>query len=155
MKQSLLHLCLSLTVVLNFINSNCKMHIHLKIIGILLIALALVHTIFPKYFNWNNELKSLSLINRQMVTVHTFFIAFSVFLMGILCLTSTSELIDKSLGKKISLGFGIFWTIRLFIQFFVYSSKLWKGKKFETLVHIIFSIFWIYFSSIFLIIYFK
>lgn len=90
-----------------------------------------------------------------MVTVHTFFIAFSVFLMGILCLTSTSELIDTSLGKKISLGFGIFWTIRLFIQFFVYSSKLWKGKKFETLVHIIFSIFWIYFSSIFLTIYFK
>ncbi len=50
----------------------------MKIIGFLLITLALVHIIFPKYFNWNKELKALSLINRQMMTVHTFFIAFTV-----------------------------------------------------------------------------
>lgn len=130
------------------------MHIHIKIIGFLLIALAVVHVIFPKYFNWNKELKSLSLINRQMMTVHTFFIAFTVFLMGLLCLTSTNELIETNLGKKISLGLGVFWTIRLFIQLFVYSSDLWKGKKFETVIHILFSIFWIYFSSIFLINYY-
>jgi hypothetical protein len=130
------------------------MYIHIKIIGFLLIALALVHIIFPKYFNWNKELKSLSLINRQMMTVHTFFIAFTVFLMGLLSLTSSNELIETNLGKKISLGLGVFWTIRLFIQLFVYSSDLWKGKKFETIIHILFSIFWIYFSSIFLINYY-
>ena len=130
------------------------MQIHINIIGILLIALALVHIIFPKYFNWNKELKSLSLINRQMMTVHTFFIAFTVFLMGLLCLTSSNELIETNLGKKISLGLGIFWTVRLFIQFFGYSTDLWKGKKLETSIHILFSIFWIYFSSIFLINYF-
>ncbi len=130
------------------------MYIHIKIIGFLLIALALVHIIFPKYFNWGKELKFLSLINRQMMTVHMFFIAFTVFLMGLLCLTSTSELIETNLGKKISLGLGVFWTIRLFIQLFVYSTDLWKGKKFETLIHILFSIFWIYFSSIFLINYY-
>ena len=130
------------------------MQIHINIIGILLIALALVHIIFPKYFNWNKELKSLSLINRQMMTVHTFFIAFTVFLMGLLCLTSSNELIETNLGKKISLGLGIFWTVRLFIQFFGYSTDLWKGKKLETSIHILFSIFWIYFSSIFLINYY-
>ena len=130
------------------------MQIHINIIGILLIALALVHIIFPKYFNWDKELKSLSLINRQMMTVHTFFIAFTVFLMGLLCLTSSNELIETNLGKKISLGLGIFWTVRLFIQFFGYSKDLWKGKKLETLIHILFSIFWIYFSSTFLINYY-
>ncbi len=131
------------------------MQIHIKIIGVLLIALAFVHIIFPKYFNWNKELKSLSLINRQMMTVHTFFIAFTVFLMGLLCLSSSIELIETNLGKKISLGLGIFWAIRLFIQFFVYSSDLWKGKKLETSIHILFSLFWIYFSSIFLLIYYN
>lgn len=130
------------------------MQIHIKIIGFLLIALALVHIIFPRYFNWDKELKSLSLINRQMMTVHTFFIAFTVFLMGILCLTSSNELIETILGKKISLGLGIFWTVRLFIQLFGYSTDLWKGKKLETSIHILFSIFWIYFSSIFLINYY-
>lgn len=131
------------------------MQIHINIIGILLIALALVHIIFPKYFNWDKELKSLSLINRQMMTVHTFFIAFTVFLMGLLCLTSSSQLIETNLGKKISLGFGIFWSVRLFIQFFGYSSDLWKGKKLETSIHILFSILWLYISSIFLINYFN
>lgn len=125
------------------------MEIHYKIIGLLLIVLALVHLIFPKYFNWNEELKSLSLINRQMMTVHTFFIALIVFLMGLLCLTSATELIETKLGKTISLGLGIFWSTRLFIQFFGYSTELWKGKTFETIVHIFFSLLWTYLSMIF------
>ena len=131
------------------------MEIHFKIIGILLIALALIHGTFPKRFNWDKELSSLSLINRQMMLVHTFFIAFVLFLMGVLCLTSSKELIDTALGKKISLGLGVFWTIRLFVQFFAYSSELWKSKKFETITHILFSLFWLYLSIIFLSTYFS
>lgn len=130
------------------------MEIHFKIIGILLITLALVHIIFPKYFNWDNELKTLSLINRQMILVHTFFIALVIFMMGLLCLTSSNELIETNLGKKISLGLGVFWAIRLFIQFFVYSPKLWKGKIFETIIHIAFSLLWTYLTVIFLCTYF-
>ena len=131
------------------------MEIHFKIIGVLLIALAFVHIVFPKYFNWDKELKSMSLINRQMMTVHTFFIALTVFLMGLLCLTSSSDIIETNLGKKISLGLGIFWTVRLFVQFFGYSPDLWKGKKFETFMHIIFSLLWTYLSIIFLTTYFN
>ena len=131
------------------------MEIHFKIISVLLIALAMVHIFFPKYFNWDKELKSLSLINRQMMTVHTFFIALTVLLMGLLCLTSSAELIETNLGKKISLGLGLFWTVRLVIQFFGYSTNLWKGKKFETLMHIIFSLLWTYLSIIFLTTYFN
>ncbi len=129
------------------------MQIHLQIIGIILIILAIVHVVFPRYFNWEKELKLISLINRQMMIVHTFFIALTVFLMGLLCLTASSELIETNLGKKISLGFGIFWAIRLFIQFFGYSSNLWKGKVFETTIHIIFSLLWIYLSVVFLKVY--
>jgi hypothetical protein len=131
------------------------MQIHLLIIGALLVALALIHIIFPRYFNWESELKLLSLINRQMMLVHAFFIAFTVFLMGLLCLTSSNELIQTDLGRKISLGLGLFWTTRFFIQFFVYSRDLWKGKLFETIVHAMFSILWAYFSSVFLFIFFK
>lgn len=126
------------------------MEIHFKIIGIILIVLALVHSIFPKYFNWRQELQSLSLVNKQMMVVHTFFIALTVFLMGLLCLTSSTELITTKLGKTISLGLGIFWSIRLFIQFFGYSAALWKGKPFETIVHIVFSLLWLYLSIIFI-----
>ncbi len=126
------------------------MEIHYKIIGILLMLLALIHIIFPKYFNWKDELKSLSLINREMMTIHTLFIAVVVFLMGLLCLTSATELIETDLGKRISLGLGIFWGLRLFTQFFGYSTELWKGKSFETRVHVLFSLFWTYLTIVFM-----
>jgi len=127
------------------------MELHLRIVGILLITLALIHIVFPKYFNWKIELSSLSLMNRQLMYVHSFFIAFAILLIGVLCLTSATELTNTALGKRISLGLGIFWSARLFIQFFGYSPKLWKGKTFETSVHIFFSIFWIYLSTIFIL----
>lgn len=131
------------------------MELQLKIIGILLICIGIFHITFPKQFNWKTEFASISLINRQMMYVHTFFIALSVLLMGVLCLTSSVQLIETDLGKKICLGFGIFWAIRLFIQFFVYSSKLWKGKIFETIIHIVFSFLWVYLSYVFLAVAFK
>ncbi len=126
------------------------MELHLKIIGIFFIALALLHVGFPKYFKWEEELATLSLMNRQMMSVHTFFIGLIIFLTGLLCLTSSRELITTSLGKKISLGLGIFWLIRLFFQFFVYSAELWRGKRFETYVHIVFIFIWTYLSFVFL-----
>lgn len=129
------------------------METHYKIIGVLLIALSIVHVIFPRYFNWSKELAALSLVNRQMMYIHTFFIAFVVFLIGVLCLTSSHELISTGLGKKIVLGLGVFWSIRLFMQFFVYSSQLWKGKLMETTIHIVFSLFWTYLSIVFFVSY--
>jgi hypothetical protein len=127
------------------------MEVHFKIMGVLLIGLSGAHILFPKYFNWTDDLKSLSLINRQMMYVHTFFIGLIVLLMGVLCLTSSRELINTNLGKKITLGLGIFWLSRLIIQFFGYSSKLWKGKSFETTIHILFSLLWAYLSLVFLL----
>jgi hypothetical protein len=126
------------------------METHLKIIGGLLIVLALVHGIFPKYFKWKQELSKLSIANRQIMYVHSFFIALMVFLIGVLCLSSSGELLHTDLGKRISLGIGIFWGFRLVIQFVGYSSKLWKGKSFETTVHILFSLFWTYLTAIFI-----
>lgn len=128
------------------------MELHLKAIGILLMVLASVHIIFPKYFNWKEDLRGLSLINRQMMLVHTFFIVLTVFLMGLLCVTSAKALIDTQLGKNISLGLGIFWTARLLVQLFGYSAKLWRGKAFETTVHILFSLFWAYMSLVFFLV---
>ena len=105
------------------------MELNLKIISILLIILAFIHAIFPKYFNWKQELNSLSIINRQLMYVHSFFIAFVVLLMGVLCLTSANELIETTLGKRICLGIGVFWITRFFIQFFGYSSKNLEGQN--------------------------
>ena len=131
------------------------MEIHLKVIGGLLIFLSLVHVIFLKYFNWKEDLAALSLNNREMMWIHTLFIAFTTLLMGALCLFSTEDMVATKLGRQISLGFGIFWGVRLVTQFFGYSAELWKGKLFETVVHVVFSVLWFYLTVVFLRIYWE
>jgi hypothetical protein len=126
------------------------MELQFKIIGTLLMLLAMLHFIFPRYFKWKQQLNSLSLVNRQLMYVHTFFIAFVVFLMGLLCMTSSSELLNTALGKRMCLALGIFWSVRLVIQLFGFSPNLWRGKLFETIAHIFFTVFWIYLSVVFL-----
>ncbi len=128
------------------------MLLHLKIIGWVLIALALSHIAFPRHFKWRQALSSLTLLNRQMMQVHTFFIAFVVFAMGLLCLTSATELMGTTLGHKLSLMLAIFWGLRLLVQFFWYSPRLWMGKKLETGIHILFSLLWAYFTVVFFIV---
>ena len=108
------------------------MALHLIITGYLLIFLAFIHGAFPKRFNWEKEFSSVSLINKQMMYVHTAFIALVVLLMGLLCVSSSKDLIETVLGRRICIGLTIFWATRLIIQFIGYSSELWKGKKFET-----------------------
>ena len=126
------------------------MELNLKIAGILQIALGLFHAFFPRRFRWRDELAAISLLSRQMMYVHTLFIALTIILMGVLCLTSAPELVGTAFGRRICLGFAIFWLARLIVQFFGYSSELWRGKTFETAMHIVFSIFWVYLTTSFL-----
>ena len=129
------------------------MELHLIVIGICLICLGLVHAIFPKQFKWKEELSLISIVNRDMMYVHTFFIAFTLVLVGLFCLTSTNEIINTPLGKRVALGLGIYWIARFLVQFFGYSSKTWRGKRKETTVHILFAIFWAYISVVFIMIF--
>jgi hypothetical protein len=124
----------------------------LEITGGLLMALALLHAVFPRYFRWKEETAGLGLLTRQILHVHTFFIALTVFLMGLLCATSAGDLISSPLGRRICLGLAVFWGIRLVIQFFGYSSKLWRGKPFETFAHVAFTLFWAWLTGLFLVI---
>lgn len=125
---------------------------HLDLIGVALISIALAHAVFPRRFAWKEELASLSLMNRQMMKVHSFFIALAVLLMGLLCLTSAADLIGTVLGRKIALGLGVFWGVRLLVQLFGYSPRLWRGKRLETVLHLALTVLWAYFTAVFLLI---
>ncbi len=131
------------------------MELHIKIIGFFFVLLAIIHIQFPKRFSWKKEFKDLNGINREMMYIHTFFIAFLILLMGVLCISSAAELITTQLGNKLALGLFIFWFTRFIFQFFGYSSTLWRGKKFETIVHIVFSFLWAYVSVVFFLVFWQ
>lgn len=121
----------------------------LEFSGFLMIGLALVHAVFPRHFKWAEELRSITLLTRQIHYIHTFFIALTILLLGVLCLTNPSELLTTPLGRQVCIGIFVFWFCRLLIQFFGYSPSLWKGKRFETAVHILFALLWTFFSAVF------
>lgn len=125
------------------------MVLQLNVVGWLLVGLALVHAGFPRYFNWRREFAVVSLLSQQVMYVHTFFVALTVGLLGLLCLTSAPDLVGTALGRRVALGGAVFWSARLLIQFVGYSPTLWRGKRFETTVHIVFALLWTYVSAVF------
>ena len=122
----------------------------LRIAGTILLLLALAHLRFPKQFHWATELPRLSIINRQMFLVHTFFIAMIVTMMGLLSLAFPETLIERSSLARLTLaGLTIFWGTRLVFQWFVYDRALWRGQKFNTAIHFLFTTFWTYLTSVY------
>jgi hypothetical protein len=122
----------------------------LRIAGLLLVALALVHVAFPKRFGWREELPRLSLLNRQMFVVHCFFIAVVLVLFGLLSFVVAADLGAPTLLSKAMLAaFTTFWALRLCVQVFVYDRRLWRGNRFNTTVHILFCCLWTYLVAVY------
>ena len=115
----------------------------LQAAGVGQIALALAHAAFPKRLQWPEETARMSPVNRQIFWVHTYFVVLTVLLMGVLSLFYARALLTPSpLTHPILAGYVIFWSFRLFCQFFVYKSDLWRGKRLETFVHVLFTFLW-------------
>ena len=124
---------------------------HLRIAGALQILLALLHLAFPKRFKWKEELARLSPLNRQIFLVHTFFICVVLTLIGALSLLAANTLLEPSrLSRLVLGGFATFWGLRLLCQFFVYDASLWRGQRFNTVMHALFSLLWLYLTGVYL-----
>ena len=119
--------------------------LHLRIAGALLLALSAAHAGFWRYFQWGRELAAVSLLTRQVFGVHTFFIALVLAIFGWLSAVETqSLLVGNALSRTLLRGMLVFWTCRLACQLFVYDASLWRGRRFETCMHILFSALWGY-----------
>ncbi len=123
---------------------------HLRFAGALLLALAAMHVFLPKRLKWNEELARLSLLNRQIFHVHTFFVVLVVALMGVLSLLFAAVLVEPSpLARLVLAGLTLFWVLRLGIQWLVYDASLWRGNRFNTVAHVAFTALWAYLSVVY------
>lgn len=126
------------------------LHLHLRIAGVLLALLALMHAFLPRRFNWHTDLAKLSLLNRQIFIVHCLFLVLLLLLMAALSLAGPPLLLRHDpLAAAVSGGLAFFWLCRLAAQFFVYSPTLWRGHRFNTTMHVIFSGLWTYFTAVY------
>jgi hypothetical protein len=124
--------------------------LHLKIAGATLLFLGLAHAFFPRRFNWKGELSAVSPLNRQIFQVHCFFVGLVVGMFGLLALLFTPALLERTaLARVILAGLVLFWLARLIVQLFVYDRALWRGHRFNSCVHLLFTFFWAYYAAIF------
>lgn len=120
-------------------------NVHLHIVGTLLVVLGLSHVFFNRYFGWERELAPLSLFTRQVFFVHTFFIGLGVMMAGAGSFFLASALLVPSpLSRAILAGMVAFWLCRLLAQWFAYDAAIWRGNRFRTFMHMLFSALWIY-----------
>lgn len=124
--------------------------LNLRCAGVVLVGLGAAHAYFPRRFGWPAETRALSLLTRQVFEVHNAFIGFTVLLQGLLAVGLADELVRPSrLAGYVTAGLTLFWGARLVTQFAVYKAELWKGKRFETAVHVVFALMWLYFTATF------
>lgn len=111
---------------------------------------AVLHLAFPKRFHWDEELARLSLLNRQIFRVHVLFICVVLVFFGALSLFLTEALLAPSpLARAVLMGFTAFWSLRLYVQLFVYERALWRDSRFNTGMHLLFTVLWVYLVTVY------
>jgi hypothetical protein len=124
--------------------------LNLRLAGALMAGLALLNVFVPRRFNWRTELARVSLLNRQIFEVHAIFLVLTLTLFAALLLTSADALLERTrLARAILLGLTLFWLLRMLMQWCYYSPAIWRGHRFHTRMHLLFSGLWIYFTGVF------
>jgi hypothetical protein len=124
--------------------------LHLRIVGMLMAALVVLNLFVPRRFGWREEMARLSLFNRQVFQLHAVFIVLTLALFAGLLLSCGDALLEPTrLSRAVLAGLLIFWGTRMFAQWFFYSPAVWRGNRVHTTMHAVFSLAWIYITSIF------
>ena len=127
-----------------------NLSVHLEIVGALLVLLGLSHAFFHRFFGWEQELAGVSLLTRRIFYVHTFFIALGGVLAGAGSFLYADVLLHPGpLSRAILSGMTAFWLCRLLAQFFAYDSAIWRGDRFRTGMHVVFSLLWCYVTGVY------
>lgn len=130
--------------------SHDTLLLHLRLTGAVMASLVVVNLFVPGRFHWREELSRLSLLNRQIFQAHTVFLILTLALLAALLLTSSAALLEPTrLSRAILIGLTIFWGLRMLMQWWFYSPRIWRGHQFNTMMHYAFSLVWVYVTAVF------
>jgi hypothetical protein len=123
--------------------------VHLRIVGVMMGGLVVINLIVPRRFHWREEMARLSLLNRQIFQIHSVFLTLTLALFSALLLTTADALLEPTrLSRAILAGLTVFVGLRMLMQWFFYSPAIWRGHRFNTVVHGVFSVAWIYVTAV-------
>jgi hypothetical protein len=124
--------------------------LHLRFAGTLLLCLALSHLILPRALGWTAELRSVSLLTRQVSYVHTYFIGLMCGLFGLAAVLLTPDLLAPDrMSTAVLVAAVAVWGSRLVVQLWVFDSVLWRGSALTVGGHLAFVVLWSYLTFVF------
>ena len=98
--------------------------------GVYNIALILFHLSFWRIFNWNEELASVSFLNRAVMQVLNISLMFVFAIFAYISLVHTSELVDTPLGNSLLVLMALFWLARSVQQIVYFKLQHWLSWLF-------------------------
>lgn len=122
----------------------------IRIFGVFQLALALLHLVIARHLRWKEEAGRMSPTNEAIFHVHTLFVCYALVVYGAVSVIDPAALLTPHASTRWLTGsIAFFWALRLYCQFFVYRSRLWRGKPFETAIHAFFSLSWTLLTAVF------
>jgi hypothetical protein len=113
-------------------------------------SLVVVNLVVPARFHWREEMSRLSLVNRQIFQAHSVFLVLTLGLFSALLLTCGAALLEPTrLSRAVLFGLTVFWGLRMLMQWCFYSPLIWRGHRFNTVMHYVFSVVWVYVTAVF------
>ncbi len=106
------------------------MEILIKAGGIYCIGFVVFHLLFWRIFKWNEDLRSLSFINRAIMQVVNLSLTFSFIIFGYISLVHTNELLSSSLGQSLLILIALFWLARSIEQAVFFKLNHWGSFAF-------------------------
>jgi hypothetical protein len=89
--------------------------------GFYTIGLIVFHLLFWRIFDWEQDLKRISFLNRATMQVLNISLTFCFIIFSYISLVHTAELLTSSLGHSLLLLIALFWLIRAFQQIIFYK----------------------------------
>ena len=124
--------------------------LHFRLVGVLMAWLVAVNLIVPGLYRWREELSRVSLLNRQIFQAHNVFLILSLALLSVLLLGAPESLLEPTrLSRAVLSGLTIVWALRMLMQWFFYSPEIWRGHRFNSAMHCVFSAIWVYVTAVF------
>jgi len=98
--------------------------------GIYSFGFVIFHLMFWRIFNWGEDLRSLSFLNRAIMQVLNVSLIFAFVIFGYISLLHTNELMESSLGHSLLVLIALFWLFRAIGQIVFFKLKHWGSVVF-------------------------
>ncbi|HSJ00814.1 MAG: hypothetical protein ACAI34_03670 [Verrucomicrobium sp.] len=109
----------------------------LRFVALLQLGLAGLSFFLPRIMKWQPEIAGMSLLVRDVFTIHSWFISITLIIWGVLTWQFAGEMAHapSELARWLCGAIGLFWGIRCVLQWVHYSPAHWRGILSRTIMH--------------------